>query len=330
MRRDRALRLGLLALGGLLVFLSLPLSAAKTSLFKLADPRGDDDGDGRLTYPGSSDYRKGDLDLLSLEALREADGTNFVATFARPVRQPGRGAFDELGTPADSVLRYGFYTLNLDIYIDIDRVAGSGGVALLPGRKAEVAPEFAWDRAICLTPRPNEARELLNRIVLNALQQSQAPPEEGEDQDGASRAELKKMVPADLESRVFFPSRVRVRGNTISFFVPDSFLGGAARADWAYVVAVSGADLHQSIDLKAAVGLGAEREQRLMILPIAPGQWSDRFGGGLENDPLQPPLVDVIVPAGSNQEKLLQDRSLRDNRPVQLPGVVPSPPAKAP
>ena len=35
-----------------------------------------------------------------------------------------------------------------------------------------------------------------------------------------------------------------------------------------------------------------------MILPVSPGRWHDRFGGGRENAAIQPPLVDIIVPKG--------------------------------
>ena len=50
----------------------------------------------------------------------------FEVTFAKPVRTPGREAIDDLGTQLDKIARFGFYNLNLDIYIDTDRVAGLG------------------------------------------------------------------------------------------------------------------------------------------------------------------------------------------------------------
>jgi len=57
--------------------------------------------------------------------------------------------------------------------------------------------------------------------------------------------------------------------------------------------------------------------------------WSDRFGGGEDDDPLQPPLVDVIVPRGATQEKVLKDYSSKEGRLVRLPGVVPAQEAAA-
>ena len=58
--------------------------AAAPPLFTIADPRGDDHGDGSLIYPRRDDLRPGDLDLLSLTASPDPEGTAFEATFARP------------------------------------------------------------------------------------------------------------------------------------------------------------------------------------------------------------------------------------------------------
>jgi C-terminal binding-module, SLH-like, of glucodextranase len=114
-----------------------------------------------------------------------------------------------------------------------------------------------------------------------------------------------------------------VVGRAVRFFVPASFLGGTARDSWGYIVVVSGAELEQRLDLGGLFGLG-QRPTRLMILPIAPGLRRESFGGGRQDDPLQPPLVDVIVPAGTRQEDVLKDYDIRAERPVRLKGVVPA------
>src|SRR3954468_8522284 len=92
-----------------------PAFGAGKEIFTLTDPRGDDHGDGKITYPGNEDLNVGGLDTLSLTAREDGDGTMFEVTFARPVRPPIRRAIDELGTQLDKVARYGFYNLNLDI-----------------------------------------------------------------------------------------------------------------------------------------------------------------------------------------------------------------------
>lgn len=295
-----------------------PAFGAGKEIFTLTDPRGDDHGDGKITYPGNEDLNTGDLDILSLTAREDGDGTMFEVTFARPVRQPIRRAIDELGTQLDKVARYGFYNLNLDIYIDTDRVPGSGGVTMLPGRHAEIDPATAWEKAIILTPRPAEAKAELKRLLLKTL--SQDVNKEGSTLTDAEADALRKQIPIDVDERIYFPTQIRVRGQKISFFVPGIFLGGPAKATWAYVVASSGANLIQSFDVAHQLP-----DAGLMILPVSPGGWQDRFGGGRENAAIQPPLIDIIVPKGGRtQEEILSDFDARTKRPVKLTGVVPA------
>lgn len=296
-------------------------AAAKKPIFTLTDPRGDDHGDGNYIYPGNRQLEPGQLDILTFEAFDEGNGTRFEVTFAKPVKKPERQAIDDLGTQLTDVARYGFYTMNLDIYIDTDRVAGSGGVTMLPGRQAEIDPATAWEKAIILNPRPNEAKSELQRMLLRTLNEDSKRSNELKDDEVEA---LKKQIPLDIESRIFFPTQIRVLGQKISFFVPALFLGGIAKPTWAYVVASSGCDLLQQYDPSRAILSRKEELKSLMIMPVSPGNWQDRFGGGRENAPNQPPLMDVIVPKGKSQEKILSDFSGREKRPVVIPGVVPA------
>jgi glucodextranase-like protein len=305
----------------ILAILSSTASFAAKEIFTLTDPRGDDHGDGNLIYPFDDDLDPGDLDLLSLTARDEGNGTWFEATFAKRVRVPGRVAVDNLGTQLDVVARYGFYNLNLDVYIDTDRVPGSGGVTMLPGRHAEIDAATAWEKAVILTPRPNEAKTELQRMLLKILSEDSKRQES--DLKSEEIEALKKQIPLDIETRIIFPTQIRVRGQKISFFVPALFLGGPAKATWAYTVATSGADLLVSFGVNYTAG-GQEDLKSLMILPISPSGWQDRFGGGRENAPIQPPLVDIIVPKGKKQETILSDFDARAKRPVVIPGVVPA------
>ncbi|HKI04567.1 MAG TPA: glucodextranase DOMON-like domain-containing protein [Thermoanaerobaculia bacterium] len=318
MRFSRALTLLLLA-----ALIAAPSFGRGKPIFTLTDPRGDDHGDGNLIYPGNEDLGPGDLDILSLSAEDQGNGTMFEVTFAKPVRVPARRAIDDIGTQLDAVARYGFYTLNLDLYIDKDRVPGSGGVTMLPGRHAEIDPASAWEKAVILTPRPNEAQEELKRMLLKTLNED--AKRDDSDLKNEEVEALKKQIPLDIESRIFFPTQVKVRGQKISFFVPATFLGGPAQATWSYVAATSGADLLVSFDVNRVLGR-APGQKSLMILPISPGRWQDRFGGGRENAAIQPPLVDILVPQGKKQEAILSDFDSRakDKRPVVIPGVVPA------
>ncbi len=299
---------------------AVPAFAGKT-LFKLSDPRGDDHGDGNFVYPLNNELDPGDLDLVSLTAEADGDGTLFEATFARPVRVPGREVIDGVGTSLETVARFGFYTMNLDIYIDTDRTIGSGTTSTLPGRRAVIDPASAWEKAIILTPRPHEARAALKRMMNQAVKDEMKNEESTLEEDQAKA--MRERIPIDVEDRIFFPTQVRVRGNKVSFFVPGAFLSGPAKDTWSYVVAVSGANVMQSFDLNRALGRQPVDES-LMILPVSPGKWTDRFGGGREDAEIQPPLLDIVVPEGRKQESILGEFNQRRKEPVVLPGVVPN------
>ncbi|MEM6455577.1 MAG: glucodextranase DOMON-like domain-containing protein [Acidobacteriota bacterium] len=307
-----------------------PAASARTLLFEITDPAGDDHGNGRMVYPLATPFVKGDLDIVALRAYDVGNETMFEVEFAGQVRKTEAGAIDELGTDLDEIARHGFFTFNVDIYIDVDREPGSGGQAMLPGRLAEVDADHAWDRAIILTPRPGAARGELKRRWIKMLDQAMrdARTERDDDDEAMQRSELRDTVPDELSRRVYFPQKIRVRGRTVRLYVPDTFLRAKASPEWSYVVAVSGADLEASFDVAGAVGLSPQRTG-LFILPVSPGTWQNRFGGGRDDAPLQPPLIDIIAPEGTTQERLLSDYDSRQNRAAQIPGVVPAEVGKA-
>lgn len=280
--------------------------AAAPASFTITDPRGDDHGDGALLYPQRDDLRRGDLDLLTLTATPDPEGTAFEATFARSITRPTSRAVDIAGTRLDAVAKLGFYAFNLEIYIDTDRVPGSGRVAMLPGRKAEIAPASAWEKLIVVTPRPFDTRSALKRLKKTAI--------------------MEALGNEAVEDRIFFVPRVRVSGNAIRFVVPSSFLGGPAKPEWSYVVVVSGADVAQRLDFQAMGLFGGAGQGSLGILPLAGSPSPDTFGGSREGDPLHPPLVDIVVSPGASQEAVLKDDDPKAGRPVKLPGVVPASP----
>ena len=267
---------------------------------------------------------RGDLDLVSFSARAgERDGTLFEATFARAIVQPDGRAIDIAGTPLESVAKYGFYTFNIDVYIDEDRVQGSGRTDTLPGRKAEIDPSSAWEQAVVLAPRPIEARNQLVRLWIAAAKREREARKETLDSEEARV--LERSVEREVDARVFFPTRIRVSGPKIEFFVPGSFFGGnVASPTWGYVVAVTGADITRKFDIPALLGRAVSPDEGVMNLGIGPGYSQEQFGGGRELDPLQPPLVDIIVPPGRTQEEVLRRTSSDKGRPVRLPGVVPA------
>lgn len=293
--------------------------APEGTRFTIADPEGDDHGDGKMTYPLRDDLRPGDLDLVSLSAKPVKGGTRLEAVFARPIRGTTGRAIDIGGGALDRVARHGFYTFNIDIYIDTDRAPGSGSLNALPGRNAEIDPANAWEKAIVLTPRPSDSRQALKRLMLREIRRDKKA--EGERLGETQLDKLRDEIAADVENRVFFPTQISVAGRKISFFVPEEFLGGPARDTWAYAIAVSGADIEQKLDIQASVFRG----DALMILPLSLSASLESFGGGREDElDLQPPLIDIVVPKGVEQEKLLQSYDLKTGARVKLPAVVPA------
>ncbi len=291
-------------------------------LFTLKDPRGDDHGDGSLRYPLREDLEQGALDLLSLEAHAEGGGTRFEATFARPIVKPQAGrATDSLGTSLKEVARHGFYTFNLDVYVDTDGAEGSGRTDTLPGRNLQLAPASAWEKVVVLTPRPHEARDLLRKLWRQEAREAWQK-EKGALGEPEARA-LEAQADRSLEERVFFPTRIHVSGPTVSFFVPEAFFGGPAKASWGYAAAVTGAQLDIKVSLPAFLGGVAPPQRGLLVLEIQPGDSRERFGGGRSGDPRQSPVVDLLVPEGLTQEQVLAASA------PPWPAVVPAP-ASAP
>jgi hypothetical protein len=311
-------------LAGVLVGLGLALPAVAAEgqlIFTLTDPKGDDYGDGTLQYPLRTDMQPGDLDLVKFSAFAQSGGTVFEATFARPVRAPERRTIDQIGTTLDKIAKLGFYEFNIDVYIDTDRIPGSGSTQTLPGRRASIAAANAWEKAICLTPRPYDARDMLKAIYVH-----EGKMELKRRQRSVTSADVDTIsasVAQEVASSVFFPTVVSVTGRSIRFFVPDAFLGGPAKDTWSYVVGVSGADIEIKVDLAALIG-SEGKSPALMIIPILPGKGVDNFGTNREGDDMQPTLLDIVVPPGTTQEAVLKDYNLVEGRPVALPGVVPA------
>lgn len=305
--------------------------AGEKDIFRFTDPRGDDNGDGTLLYPTQGDIRSGDLDIVSFSAHAEKDGTQFDIEFARSIDRPDSRAIDAGGQTLDRVARNGFWKFNVDIYIDRDRQPGSGSTATLPGRKAVIQPEFAWERVICLTPRPTVTKNLLARQLHKMLE------DKLEKQKGRVDPEDAAKIADDaynIESEYFFPDRVQVSSRKISFVVPSSFLGGEAQPGWGYVVLVTAAVVEDRLNFGNF--LGSDVPASLLNLPVKEGSWSDRFGTSRDDATLLPPIVDMILPENLKQSDVLRNFDQNTKRGVSLPGVsavatapVPAAPAAA-
>ncbi|MCL4807049.1 MAG: hypothetical protein KJ062_04535 [Thermoanaerobaculia bacterium] len=322
------------ALAGLLLGAAAPAASADGKLFVLSDPEKDDHGDGRLRYPVRSmnDLVPGHLDILSFSAWNTADGTFFEVTFARAPQKTERRPIDDGGTIMTDVAKLGFYTFNVDVYIDVDGKPGSGNTRMLPGRNVEIDPASGWEKAICLTPLPEQAGTLLRRSYAEAERNA---ARETRTEDGKLTPEMKDEIKSEVSRQVaesvFFPTVVEIRGRAVRFFVPNTFLGGPAKAEWGYVVGSSGAAVSGRYDLVKLAGLKPDAPMEpLFIMRAAAGRTASTFGGAAEEDPAPPALVDVIVAPGASQETLLGSGNLKTRTLPRLPAVYPAalPPAK--
>lgn len=275
------------------VALFVATSAFAQQLQSISDPPNDDFGDGNLLYPQNANFKSGDLDLRQLRVTRDNEGFWFEAQFANPVRNPAK-AFDVLGggNLADFA-RKGFYNFNIDIYVDTDRINGSGNTFTLPGRGGlRIDGAYAWEKAAILTPRPEAIRENL----LDALVKQH--PDRSRDE-----------VAASTDAAIFFPTRVRVRGKSVSFFVPQSYFGNSDGSDWAVTVLVTGAQLALPIHLHLLPSAKSPLEElELGVLQPFQGQPAETFGfGNIARSPS--PIVDALLPTMALQKSQLSGAS---------------------
>jgi hypothetical protein len=172
-------------------------------------------------------------------------------------------------------VRHGFYQFNLDIYIDTDRIADSGSTFTLPGRRVSIDPAYAWEKAVVLTPRP----ELMRQQLWGALKE-QFPARTDAETD------------ASINTSVYFPTRIKVRGRMISFFVPAEFFAGSDGTDWAVTALVTGA----ITDIPADLSFFPTTKSPLERIPLgamqpAEGHPRDTFG---YRGVLPSPVVDLL------------------------------------
>ncbi len=291
--------------------------AAAERLFSLADVRGDDDGGGVLIYPNRPDLQQGDLDLAELSAEQRADGVWFAVEMGKPVRKPAGQVLDITGVPVERIARNGFYTFNVDIYVDQDRIVGAGHTDALPGRGVTVDRAYAWEKAIVLTPRPETARIMLQSYYDRVLEEELRAK-----QGKVSRKELEALE-ADAEKyvdeRYYFPDEVRVSGGRVEFRVPTEFLGGAPAPSWAYTVLVTAADLEQA----AMPSQSNPAKASMMTMGVGRGLHSDLWGIRSDDDAGTPPVIDLLASDRRAQARVLGDYDSVSGRLPAVPGLAP-------
>lgn len=260
-------------------------------LATISDPSGDDYGAGTLIYPQRPDFQTGDLDLLQMKISRDENGFWFEAMFKNPIRDPGDVSASTGAESLANFSRKGFYQFNIDVYVDTDRVTGSGNTFALPGRQIMIDPAYAWEKTVILTPRP----ELMRQQLLDALAE-QFPVRPQTETEAA------------IDQTIFFATLIRIRGKSIAFFVPASFIAGSSGADWAITTLVTGAITSIPADLMFFPTTKTPLERlQLGAMQPAPGHPKDTFG---YSGAAQSPVVDML---GSSVEQQMRQLAAKDS-----------------
>jgi len=284
----------------LLVALSLAspvLGAERTLVASFDDPVGDANGPGYYQQPGDTDFLPGDFDLRRFAVYEEGDKVVFEITMGESFRiPPSTQRYNS--TPLE--LHNNIYLQNIDIYLDTDQTAGSGFGMCIPGRRVAFADGRTWEYAVVLTPQP-----------------------------GAARAVTESVFSGEAARRVLFPTNLQTQGKTIIARLPWSFFGGRPTREWGYSVHVSGARWERSFSVVDR--LVGRHDADAYTMPVVGVREAWMFGGApTSNGKAHPWVVDILVPPGTTQAKVLGGFDEKTGAYAQVPfvygsGVAPPP-----
>jgi len=283
-----------LAVVAVLTLSSLALGAERTLIASFDDPAGDANGPGSYQPPGDPDLLPGDFDLRRFAVFEEGDNVVFEVTLGESFRSP-TSTQRYNSTPLN--LNNNIYFQNVDIYLDTDQTPGSGYAMCIPGRRVAFADGHTWEYAVVLSPQPGPARAVAEGVL------------------------------GDAARRVRFPENLQSRGKTVTARVPWSFFGGRPTKDWGYSVHVSGARWERSFSVVDR--LAGRHEADAYTMPVIGVREAWAFGGAPQGK-AHPWVVDVLLPPGVDQAKVLGSFDVKTGAYAQVPfvyasGVAPPP-----
>lgn len=161
---------------------------------RFQDPKGDDNGWGKATYPTGKEYAAGAFDILGLEIREDGDAVVFEVELAEPITDPWKSA-DWGGN--------GFSLQFVQVYLDTDGKPRSGEKKGVPGSWVEFDPSSYWEKVVLISPQP--AAKVKGEV------------------DGKARW---------LDKRVIIPDRTEARGKKLVARVSKTALGGAPSEKW--------------------------------------------------------------------------------------------------
>ncbi len=262
------------------------LGAERTLIASFDDPAGDANGPGYYQPPGDTDFLPGDFDLRRFAVFEEGDKVVFEVTLGESFRvPPSTQRYNS--TPLD--LHNNIYFQNIDIYLDTDPTPGSGYGMCIPGRRVAFADGHTWEYAVVMTPQPGEARAVTEGVL------------------GAEAAR-----------RVLFPQNLQTQGKTIIARIPWAFFGGRPTKDWGYSVHVSGARWERTFAVIDR--LASRHEADAYTMPVIGVREAWMFGGAPQGK-AHPWVVDVLLPSGMDQAKVLGSFDVKTGAYAQVPFV---------
>jgi hypothetical protein len=282
------------------------------SRWHFEDPKGDDHGAGFLVYPGQSAWTKGDADLLSLTIENHSSGAWITVTFANPLKNPSHYAGQFASEDFSQFARHGFFNVNVDLYLDADRLPASGLTHSFPGRDVRIHPATAWERAIIVSPRPTALRQLLIKRLFETAKLEQSSSWHLAPQ---AQKELKNAIESQVDRTYFFPTKVRVNGRQLRFFVPEEI--HQFHDQQAILVVTTAANPETTLPLSFL----RKETPPLMNLPVFSGTPYDTLGCGERNPEKIGAVLDVLLPEAGLQERLL-DPLVDPDQMSELTGIL--------
>jgi len=274
----------------LIIMLSIPSFADKL-LFKLTDPAGDDYGPGRYVYPKNPVFKEGSFDLTGFEVYESESDIIFKVYFKNWFTSPPDLQISPSKNLKD-LFRTNLFLQNIDVYIDKDHKLNSGLTNAIPGRNIKISPESAWETAIFVSPQPFLARVETKRLA-------------------------KKFA-----DKIIILTNYEVSKNFVQFKIPKKILGQPNNR-WGYLVLVTGAEWETSFfSLSNWMMFGSTYEEPVLnrIVEEHASEWE--FGGG-DKSGAAPNIIDMIVPSGESQEKILASYDPKTKRRVVPSAVYP-------
>ncbi len=245
-----------------LIFLTLLFTSSvliSGTKLEFKDPKGDDKGPGNYLYPTDPIYVSGSFDLIKASIEDKGDKIDFKITFNAPVTFNWGDFWD---------------VQQLQIYLDFDKVAGSGRTETIPGTQVLVDEANAWEKVVFIDPHT-------------------IPKINGE-------IELKT---GDMKDDIVLPSKIKPIGKSLKATVNKADLGIDENVDistWGYGILMLSAT-------------GFPGEWCVLMRRVNEYEGQHRFGNGADGAG-DPNVMDMFVDNadGSDDEKDIQYDMLND------------------